>query len=55
MEREVRALLKASKDLACRNLILLTESEEREEKASWFGISGTIKIVPLWKYFEQSR
>lgn len=49
-EREVRALLKASKELGCKNLLVLTEEYENEEDTSWFGIAGKVKFMPLWKW-----
>ena len=49
-EREVRALLKGSKELKCTNLIVLTEDYESEEEVSWFGITGRVQFVPLWKW-----
>jgi len=48
--REVRALLKASHELGCDSLLVLTDSEEGEERASWFGMDGTIRFVPLWRW-----
>jgi predicted AAA+ superfamily ATPase len=48
--REVRSLLKASEELKCKNLLLLTETAEHEEDASWFGVRGKIRFVPLWKW-----
>lgn len=50
--RKVRALLKASRDLACNNLLLLTETVEKTEEAEWFGIKGTVWHLPLWKWLE---
>jgi len=52
-EREVRALLKASKELKCKNLLVITEDYEKEEQAKWFGIKCKIKFIPLWKWFLQ--
>lgn len=49
-KREIRALLKAGAELDCRDLLVLTENEEREEHASWFGTTGTIRYQPLWKW-----
>ncbi len=52
-KREIRALLKAGRELKCDNLTLITEDrdeEEGEEEAEWFGIKGRIKYVPLWKW-----
>ncbi len=49
-EREIRALIKASKELKCRNLLVITEDYEAEEQASWFGVKRKIKYIPLWKW-----
>jgi uncharacterized protein len=49
-EREVRALLKASQELDCRNLLVLTENTEGEGRVSWFGARGKVRFVPLWKW-----
>lgn len=48
-KREIRALLKASKELKCKNLLVITEDYEAEEK-----IKGKkIKFMPLWKWLLQ--
>ena len=52
-KREFRALLKASKALRCKNLLVITLLEEGEETVDWFGIQGTIKYIPLWKWLLQ--
>jgi len=45
-EREVKALLKAGKELNCNNLLIITSDYEGEEK-----IKGKkIKFMPLWKW-----
>ncbi len=45
-EREIKGLLKASKELKCSNLLIITDDEEKEEK-----INGKkIKHIPLWKW-----
>jgi len=49
-DREVRSLLRASQELKCNDLLILTESAEHEKPASWFGIEGTIRFAPLWKW-----
>lgn len=49
-DREVRALLKASKELGCKDLLVLTEDYEREEEISWFGIKEKIRFMPLWRW-----
>ncbi len=48
--REIRALLKAGKELKCDNLLIITEDYEGEEEAEWFGIKGKVKYMPLWKW-----
>lgn len=48
--REIRALLKASKELKCKDLIVVTENYESEENAEWRGFKGRIKYIPLWKW-----
>ncbi|MFH2106450.1 MAG: ATP-binding protein [Candidatus Micrarchaeota archaeon] len=49
-ERETRALLKASQELKCTNLFVITEKYEAEKEIEWFGIKGKIRYVPLWKF-----
>lgn len=49
-EREIRALLKASKELNCKELLVITEDYEAEEEAEWFGLKGKIKFIPFWKW-----
>jgi predicted AAA+ superfamily ATPase len=45
-EREIKALLKASKELKCKDLLVITEDYEDEEK-----IKGKkIKYIPLWTW-----
>jgi len=45
-EREIKALLKASKELKCNNLNVITEDKESIEKIS----NKKIKFIPLWKW-----
>lgn len=49
-KREIRALLKASRDLKCDNLLVISQDYQGEEEAEWFGIKGKIKYIPLWKW-----
>jgi uncharacterized protein len=44
--RETEALLDAHKELNVENLLIITEDEDREEKAG----DTKIKITPLWKW-----
>ena len=52
-EREVRALLKASRELRCDRLIVITYDEERREKFSWFGFEGEVDFVPARKWLQK--
>lgn len=45
-QREIKALLKASKELKCSNLLVITEDYEAEEKVK----GKKIRYVPLWKW-----
>lgn len=49
-QREIRSLLKASKELKCKNLLLITENYEGEEEAEWFNLKGKVKFIPVWKW-----
>ncbi len=55
MERETRALIKAGKELKCRNLLIITEDYEAEKQVKWFGNRGKIKFIPLWKWLLESK
>lgn len=48
--REIRALIKAGKELKCDDLLIITEDAESVEKVKWFGDKATIKYIPLWKW-----
>ncbi len=45
-KREVKALVKASKELRCSRLLVITEDYEAEEKHG----GKKIKFIPLWKW-----
>ncbi len=49
-QREIKALLKAGKELKCKKLVIITSDYEAKEKAEWFGIKEKILFVPLWKW-----
>jgi len=49
-EREIRAILKAGKDLGCNDLCIITKDYESVDDAEWFGIKGRIKYIPIWKW-----
>lgn len=48
--RETRALLNASNDLECKNMLIITIDYESEEEIKWFGKKGNITYIPLWKW-----
>ncbi|MBS3092280.1 ATP-binding protein [Candidatus Pacearchaeota archaeon] len=48
--REIRAIIKAGKELKCNNLLIITEDTDKEEKVEWFGNKAVIKFIPLWKW-----
>ena len=45
-KREIRALIKASKELKCKDLLVITEDKEGEEITK----KKKIKYIPLWKW-----
>jgi len=45
-EREIKSLLKASKELKCKDLLVITENKEGDEKNK----GKKIKFIPLWKW-----
>jgi len=45
-KREIRALLKASEDLKCKNLLVITNNYEGEEIVN----KKKIKFIPLWRW-----
>jgi len=52
-KREIRALLKASKDLKCTRLLLINHDYSGEEEVEWFGIKRKVTFIPLWKWLLQ--
>ena len=53
--REIRALIKAGKELNCENLLVITESKEKKEKIEWFGDEAVIQFMPLWKWLSNRK
>lgn len=49
-EREIRSLLKAGKDLGCTDLVIMTDDLEAEREEEWRGITGRVRLVPLWRF-----
>lgn len=50
-KREIKALIKASREFSCDDLLVITWDEEEEKKVD----SKVVRIVPLWKYMILSR
>ena len=49
-KREIRALLSASKELKCKNLVVITKDLDSEKEEEWFGTKRRVKYIPLWKW-----
>jgi predicted AAA+ superfamily ATPase len=50
IDREVRALLKAGKELKCETLTIVTMQEKKEEIHEWFGLKGKIVYKRLTQW-----
>jgi len=48
-DREIKSLLKASKELRCKNLTIVTNDREGIETVK----NNKIRIIPLWKWVLQ--
>jgi hypothetical protein len=48
--RETDALLRASEQLACKNLLLINDDYDREETIRQNGLSRKVIFIPLWKW-----
>jgi len=48
--REVRGLCKASRELNCKDLLLLTEKEEGRSMETWEGAVYSVRLMPVWKW-----
>jgi len=49
-KREIKSLLKASRDLKCDNLLVINQDYSGEEYLEWFGIKRKVNFIPLWKW-----
>jgi len=54
-QREIRALLQASVELKCSELLILTENKDGEEDVEWFGRKGRIRYKPLWQWLSEGE
>lgn len=52
LNREMRALIKASRELHCDELVLLNDRENRIETFKWQNAERAIKIMPLYQWLE---
>ena len=50
MDRELRALVKAGKELGCDTLQVITERMEGKEVHEWSGMKARIEFIPIWKW-----
>ena len=50
LEREARALLKASSETGCSNLLMLTDSQTGQTDFTWYGETARIQMIPLWQW-----
>ena len=50
-KREIRGLIRASEELGCQRLLLITDEEEGHETVG----KRTIEIVPLWKWLVEGQ
>jgi uncharacterized protein len=48
--REIRGLLKASRELRCEELLLLTDTEEGTARERWQGREAEVRRQPVWKW-----
>jgi predicted AAA+ superfamily ATPase len=50
LAREIRGLMKASAELRCNDLLLLTDHTSGESVETWQGHTATIRRQPLWEW-----
>lgn len=54
-QREIRALLQASVELKCDELLILTEYKEGLEDVEWFGRKGRVRYEPLQQWLAEAN
>ncbi len=52
LKREMRALIKASQELRCDELLILNDRSDRTETFSWQGVELPIRFTPLWLWLK---
>jgi predicted AAA+ superfamily ATPase len=50
LKREMRALIKASQELHCDNLLLLNDRVDRTDIFKWQDAERPIRLMPLWQW-----
>ena len=50
IKREMRALVKASQELNCNDLLLLNDRVDRVETFRWQDAERQIRLIPLWQW-----
>lgn len=53
LAREIRGLMKGSRELQCDNLLLLTDHESGESVETWMGHKATIRRQPVWEWLKE--
>jgi hypothetical protein len=53
LKREMRALIKASQELHCDDLLLLNDRVDRTETFQWQDAERPIRLMPLWQWLEK--
>ena len=53
--REFRALLQASAELKCPEMLILNESKDADEDVEWFGRKGRIRYRTLWRWLSEGE
>jgi len=53
LKREMRALIKASQELHCDELLLLNDRINRTETIKWQDAERQVQLIPLWQWLEK--
>jgi predicted AAA+ superfamily ATPase len=55
MKREMRALIKASQELNCNDLLLINNRIDRIETFKWQDVQRQVRLMPLWQWLEEEK
>ncbi|MFZ3055885.1 MAG: AAA family ATPase, partial [Smithella sp.] len=55
MKREMRALVNASQELNCNDLLLLNDRVDSMETFKWQDAQRKIRLMPLWQWLEEEK